>query len=67
MMDTYSMNVGATATGVVTGKPIELGGSLGRVKATGRGVFVVGRETARRMDVPIDGARIFVYFFWKFC
>ncbi len=60
MMDTYSMNVGATATGVVTGKPIELGGSLGRVKATGRGVFVVGRETARRMDVPIDGARIAV-------
>ena len=44
MMDTYSMNVGATATGVVTGKPIPLGGSLGRVAATGRGVFVVGRE-----------------------
>ena len=42
MMDTYSMNTGATATGVVTGKPIELGGSLGRVAATGRGVFVVG-------------------------
>jgi glutamate dehydrogenase (NAD(P)+) len=54
------MNVGATATGVVTGKPIELGGSLGRVKATGRGVFVIGRETARRMDVPIEGARIAV-------
>ena len=36
------MNVGATATGVVTGKPIQLGGSLGRVKATGRGVFVFG-------------------------
>ena len=60
MMDTYSMNVGATATGVVTGKPIELGGSLGRVKATGRGVFVVGRETARRLDVQIDGARVAV-------
>ncbi len=60
MMDTYSMNVGATATGVVTGKPIELGGSLGRVKATGRGVFVVGREAARRIDVPIDGARVAV-------
>ncbi|MDQ2927615.1 MAG: Glu/Leu/Phe/Val dehydrogenase, partial [Pseudomonadota bacterium] len=60
MMDTYSMNTGATATGVVTGKPIELGGSLGRVKATGRGVFVVGRETARRMNVQIDGARIAV-------
>ncbi len=60
MMDTYSMNIGATATGVVTGKPIELGGSLGRVKATGRGVFVVGREAARRIEVPIDGARVAV-------
>ena len=60
MMDTYSMNVGSTATGVVTGKPIELGGSLGRVKATGRGVFVVGREAARRINVPIDGARVAV-------
>jgi glutamate dehydrogenase (NAD(P)+) len=58
MMDTYSMNVGATATGVVTGKPIALGGSLGRVKATGRGVFVVGRETARRMGVSLDDARV---------
>lgn len=60
MMDTYSMNVGSTATGVVTGKPIPLGGSLGRVKATGRGVFVVGREAARRRSVPLDGARIAV-------
>ena len=58
MMDTYSMNVGATATGVVTGKPIEIGGSLGRVKATGRGVFVVGREAARHHRVPIEGARV---------
>jgi hypothetical protein len=49
MMDTYSMNVGGTATGVVTGKPLHLGGSLGRVKATGRGVFVTGREAARRL------------------
>ena len=56
MMDTYSMNVGATATGVVTGKPIHLGGSLGRVKATGRGVFVTGREAARRIGLPLDGA-----------
>jgi glutamate dehydrogenase (NAD(P)+) len=60
MMDTYSMNVGATATGVVTGKPIELGGSLGRVKATGRGVFVTGREAARRIALPLDGARVAV-------
>jgi glutamate dehydrogenase (NAD(P)+) len=51
MMDTYSMNVGATATGVVTGKPIHLGGSAGRVKATGRGVFVTGREAARRLGM----------------
>jgi glutamate dehydrogenase (NAD(P)+) len=58
MMDTYSMNVGATATGVVTGKPIALGGSLGRVKATGRGVFVVGRETLRRLSLPLEGLRI---------
>ena len=60
MMDTYSVNIGATATGVVTGKPIPLGGSLGRVKATGRGVFVVGRETARRLGQPIEGARVAV-------
>jgi glutamate dehydrogenase (NAD(P)+) len=60
MMDTYSMNVGATATGVVTGKPIHLGGSLGRVKATGRGVFVTGREAARRIGLPLDGTRVAV-------
>ena len=46
MMDTYSMNVGSSSTGVVTGKPIPLGGSLGRVKATGRGVFVVGTRSS---------------------
>ena len=60
MMDTYSMNIGATATGVVTGKPIDLGGSLGRVKATGRGVFVTGREAARRAGLNLDGARVAV-------
>jgi glutamate dehydrogenase (NAD(P)+) len=60
MMDTYSMNTGATATGVVTGKPLHLGGSLGRVKATGRGVFVTGREAARRLGLDISGARVAV-------
>jgi len=60
MMDTYSMNTGATATGVVTGKPIELGGSLGRVAATGRGVFVVGREAMRRLNIEMEGARVAV-------
>ena len=60
MMDTYSMNVGGTATGVVTGKPMHLGGSLGRVKATGRGVFVTGREAARRLGLDLRGARVAV-------
>jgi len=58
MMDTYSMNVGSTATGVVTGKPVNLGGSLGRLTATGRGVFVSGREAARRIGLDLTGARV---------
>jgi len=60
MMDTYSMNTGVTSTGVVTGKPIHLGGSLGRVKATGRGVFVTGREASRRIGLDLNGARVAV-------
>lgn len=60
MMDTYSMNVGATTTGVVTGKPVELGGSLGRQTATGRGVFVTGREAAGRIGLDLEGARVAV-------
>ncbi len=60
MMDTYSMNSGSTATGVVTGKPISLGGSLGRHEATGRGVFVVGSEAARNIGLEIKGARVAV-------
>jgi glutamate dehydrogenase (NAD(P)+) len=60
MMDTYSMNTGTGTTGVVTGKPIHLGGSLGRVKATGHGVFVTGREAARRLGLNLEGARIAV-------
>ncbi|MGE4368900.1 MAG: Glu/Leu/Phe/Val dehydrogenase [Burkholderiaceae bacterium] len=60
MMDTYSMNEGLTSTGVVTGKPISLGGSLGRVEATGRGVFVVGCEAARDAGIAIEGARVVV-------
>ena len=60
MMDTYSMNVGSTATGVVTGKPIPLGGSLGRHEATGRGVFIAAREAGQRLNVPIAGARVIV-------
>lgn len=60
MMDTYSMNLGATATGVVTGKPVSLGGSLGRVEATGRGVFVVACEAARDRNVNVAGSRVTV-------
>lgn len=60
MMDTYSINTGITTTGVVTGKPIHLGGSLGRVKATGRGVFVCGREIAHRIGLPLQGARVVI-------
>ncbi|THF84980.1 Glu/Leu/Phe/Val dehydrogenase [Deinococcus sp. KSM4-11] len=58
MMDTYSMNVGRTATGVVTGKPVSLGGSLGRADATGRGVFVTGSEAMKKLGMPLEGARI---------
>ena len=60
MMDTYSMNQGSTATGVVTGKPVDLGGSLGRREATGRGVFTVGVEAAKRIGLDVAAARIAV-------
>ncbi|MFP8777216.1 Glu/Leu/Phe/Val family dehydrogenase [Hydrogenophaga sp. RWCD_12] len=60
MMDTYSMNEGSTATGVVTGKPVDLGGSLGRREATGRGVFTVGTEAAKHIGMDISKARVAV-------
>jgi glutamate dehydrogenase (NAD(P)+) len=60
MMDTYSMNEGRTTMGVVTGKPVSLGGSLGRKDATGRGVFVTTVEAARRLGMEIAGARVAV-------
>jgi glutamate dehydrogenase (NAD(P)+) len=58
VMDTYSMHVGHTSTAVVTGKPIEMGGSLGRREATGRGVMIVTREAAKHLGFDIKGARI---------
>jgi len=58
MMDTYSVNQGTTFTGVVTGKPIALGGSLGRREATGRGVFVVAVEAAQKLGLEIANARV---------
>lgn len=60
MMDSYAMIEGNLSTGVVTGKPISLGGSLGRREATGRGVFVVGCEAARRYGVGLASARVAV-------
>ena len=58
VMDTYSMHVGHTETAVVTGKPIEMGGSLGRREATGRGVMIVTREAAKHLGLPIKGATV---------
>ena len=60
VMDTYSMHVGHTSTAVVTGKPIEMGGSLGRREATGRGVMIVTREAASHLGFDIKGARVAV-------
>ena len=60
IMDTYSMHVGHTATAVVTGKPIEMGGSLGRREATGRGVMIVTREAAKHLGLEIKGATVAV-------
>ena len=59
-MDTYSMHVGHTATAVVTGKPIEMGGSLGRREATGRGVMIVTREAAKHLGFSLKGATVAV-------
>jgi glutamate dehydrogenase (NAD(P)+) len=58
IMDTYSMHVGHTTTSVVTGKPVELGGSLGRREATGRGVMIVARESAKHLGFDIKNATI---------
>jgi len=58
IMDTYSMHVGHTETAVVTGKPLELGGSLGRREATGRGVMICARESADHAGFDIKGAAV---------
>src|SRR5216110_2959330 len=53
VMDTYSMHVGHTTTSVVTGKPVELGGSLGRREATGRGCMIVTKEALQHLGMPV--------------
>jgi glutamate dehydrogenase (NAD(P)+) len=60
MMDTYSMQRGATVPGVVTSKPVLLGGSLGRVEATGRGVAYVTERALAHLRLPLRGARVAV-------
>ena len=60
VMDTYSMRVGHTVTAVVTGKPIEMGGSLGRKEATGRGCTIVTKEALNHLGMPIKGATVAV-------
>jgi glutamate dehydrogenase (NAD(P)+) len=60
IMDTYSMHMGHTVTSVVTGKPLNIGGSLGRIEATGRGVMVACDESLRYLNMPIDGCRVVI-------
>ena len=60
IMDTYSMNMGYPVPGVVTGKPISLGGSLGRNEATGRGVYCTVLESCTHLGIPVAGARAVV-------
>jgi glutamate dehydrogenase (NAD(P)+) len=60
IMDTYSAHARHTVTSIVTGKPIEMGGSLGRRDATGRGCMLVTLEALRHQGIPVEGARVVV-------
>jgi glutamate dehydrogenase (NAD(P)+) len=60
IMDTYSMHKRHTVTAVVTGKPIQIGGSLGRREATGRGVKIVVKEALRELGMPLNGTKVAV-------
>ena len=60
IMDTYSMHRGYPVPAVVTGKPVPVGGSLGRAEATGRGVMVATREALAQLGLPLQGARVAV-------
>ena len=56
LMDTYSMHKGYSVLPVVTGKPVSIGGSLGRAEATGRGVMIIAREACKHLGMPFEGA-----------
>jgi glutamate dehydrogenase/leucine dehydrogenase len=60
IMDTYSNIMGYAVPGIVTGKPIEIGGSEGRVSSTGRGVAISAREALKKLEIPLKGARVAV-------
>jgi glutamate dehydrogenase (NAD(P)+) len=60
IMDTYSMHKRHTVTAVVTGKPVEMGGSLGRREATGRGCMIVTREALKQLNMRAEGTRVVV-------
>jgi glutamate dehydrogenase (NAD(P)+) len=60
IFDTYSMNKGHSVLGVVTGKPLEIGGSLGREEATARGALFCVREAIRKQGRPLDGLTVAV-------
>ncbi len=60
IMDTYAMHKQSASQGVVTGKPIELGGSLGRREATGRGCMLVTKEALKHLGLPLRGSRVAV-------
>src|SRR5580700_8127747 len=60
IMDTYSMHVRHTVTAVVTGKPLELGGSHGRTEATGRGLMIVCDEALKRLSMDRDQTRVVI-------
>jgi glutamate dehydrogenase (NAD(P)+) len=65
ILDTYSMHVGHTASAVVTGKPVSLGGSLGRKEATGRGVLLATESALQHLSIPIQGVTVAVQGFGK--
>jgi glutamate dehydrogenase (NAD(P)+) len=58
IMDTYSMHKGYSIPAVITGKPVEIGGSLGRAEATGRGVVITAAEALKHLGMPVEGARV---------
>jgi glutamate dehydrogenase/leucine dehydrogenase len=60
IMDTYSMLKGYAVPGVVTGKPLDIGGSLGRPEATGRGVMITTREILKKLNMPIEKTRVVI-------